>query len=71
MSVYVCGHSNPDTDSVAAAIGYATLAKALGEDAVAVMQSSADALNPESKVVLERFGWNSTHLEDRLGTPAL
>ncbi|MEN8258950.1 MAG: manganese-dependent inorganic pyrophosphatase [Thermodesulfobacteriota bacterium] len=56
MTTYVCGHSNPDTDSVAAAIGYATLAKALGEDAVAVMQSSADALNPESKVVLERFG---------------
>lgn len=56
MTIHVCGHSNPDTDSVAAAIGYATLAKALGEDAVAVMQTSADALNPESKVVLERFG---------------
>jgi manganese-dependent inorganic pyrophosphatase len=56
MTIYVCGHSNPDTDSVAAAIGYATLAKALGQDAVAVMQSSAAALNPESKVVLERFG---------------
>ena len=55
MTIYVCGHSNPDTDSVAAAIGYATLAKALGEDAVAVMQSSADKLNPESKVLLERF----------------
>ncbi len=56
MTTYVCGHSNPDTDSVAAAIGYATLAKAMGEDAVAVMQSSADKLNPESQVVLEKFG---------------
>jgi manganese-dependent inorganic pyrophosphatase len=56
MTIYVCGHSNPDTDSVAAAIGYATLAKALGQDAVAVMQSTADALNPESTVVLKRFG---------------
>ncbi len=56
MTIYVCGHSNPDTDSVAGAIAYATLAKALGEDAVAVMQTTADALNPESKVVLERFG---------------
>lgn len=56
MTIYVCGHSNPDTDSVAAALGYATLAKALGEDAVAVMQSSAAALNPESTVVLEKFG---------------
>ena len=56
MTIYVCGHSNPDTDSVAAAIGYTTLAKALGQDAVAVMQTSADALNPESKILLERFG---------------
>lgn len=56
MTIYVCGHSNPDTDSVAAAIAYATLAKALGQDAVAVMQSTADALNPESTVVLKRFG---------------
>lgn len=56
MTIYVCGHSNPDTDSVAAAISYATLAKALGQDAVPVMQTSADSLNPESKVVLERFG---------------
>lgn len=56
MTIYVCGHSNPDTDSVAAAIAYAALAKGLGQDAVAVMQSSADDLNPESKVVLERFG---------------
>ncbi|MEN8139855.1 MAG: manganese-dependent inorganic pyrophosphatase [Thermodesulfobacteriota bacterium] len=56
MTTYVCGHSSPDTDSVAAAIGYTTLAKAMGEDAVAVMQSSAADLNPESKVVLEKFG---------------
>ncbi len=56
MTIYVCGHSNPDTDSVAAAIGYATLAKALGQDAVAVMQTTAAALNPESTVVLKRFG---------------
>jgi manganese-dependent inorganic pyrophosphatase len=56
MTIYVCGHSNPDTDSVAAAIAYATLAKALGQDAVAVMQTTAAALNPESTVVLKRFG---------------
>ena len=56
MSVSVVGHSNPDTDSVAAAIAYANYLKATGTDAVACMQISADKLNPESKVVLEKFG---------------
>ena len=56
MSVSVVGHSNPDTDSVAAAISFANYLKATGTDAVACMQISADNLNPESKVVLEKFG---------------
>ncbi|KPK28255.1 MAG: inorganic pyrophosphatase [Desulfobacterales bacterium SG8_35_2] len=56
MSVSVVGHSNPDTDSVTAAIAYANYLKATGTDAVACMQISADNLNPESKVVLEKFG---------------
>ncbi len=56
MTIQVCGHSNPDTDSVAAALSYAALSTALGDDAVAVMQIAADKLNPESKVVLEKFG---------------
>ncbi|MBU0675364.1 MAG: manganese-dependent inorganic pyrophosphatase [Proteobacteria bacterium] len=56
MSIHVVGHSNPDTDSVASAIAYANYLKATGTDAVACMQISADKLNPESKVVLEKFG---------------
>lgn len=56
MSVSVVGHSNPDTDSVTAAIAYANYLKATGTDAVACMQISAENLNPESKVVLEKFG---------------
>jgi manganese-dependent inorganic pyrophosphatase len=56
MSVSVVGHSNPDTDSVTAAIAYANYLKATGTDAVACMQISADNLNPESKVVLKKFG---------------
>ena len=56
MSVSVVGHSNPDTDSVTAAIAYANYLKATGTDAVACMQISAANLNPESKVVLEKFG---------------
>jgi manganese-dependent inorganic pyrophosphatase len=56
MSVSVVGHSNPDTDSVTAAIAYANYLKATGTDAAACMQISAANLNPESKVVLEKFG---------------
>jgi manganese-dependent inorganic pyrophosphatase len=56
MTIYVTGHSNPDTDSVTAAIGLATLLNAQGQDAKACMQSSLDKLNPESTVILERFG---------------
>lgn len=56
MTICVVGHSNPDTDSVTAAIGLATLLKAQGKDAKACMQSAAADLNPESKMVLDRFG---------------
>ncbi len=56
MTICVVGHSNPDTDSVTAAIGLATFLKAQGQDAKACMQSDAASLNPESKMVLDRFG---------------
>jgi manganese-dependent inorganic pyrophosphatase len=54
MSVYVFGHKSPDTDSVTAAIAYAELMKAQGEDYVPVMQGK---LNPETETVLKRFGF--------------
>lgn len=56
MSVCVIGHSNPDTDSIAAAIAYAHYLKATGTDAKACTQIAADKINPESKVVLGRYG---------------
>jgi len=56
MSVCVVGHSNPDTDSVTSAIAYAHFLTATGTDAKACMQISAENLNPESKVVLGKFG---------------
>ena len=56
MTIHVTGHSNPDTDSVTAAIGLAALLNAQGQDAKACMQSTLEKLNPESTVVLERFG---------------
>ncbi|RJX24841.1 MAG: manganese-dependent inorganic pyrophosphatase [Desulfurivibrio sp.] len=56
MSICVIGHTNPDTDSVAAAISYANFLKAQGQDAIACMQTDAASLNPESKTLLARFG---------------
>lgn len=53
MSVYVVGHKSPDTDSVTAAIAYAELMQAKGEDYIPCIQGEA---NPETAMVLERFG---------------
>lgn len=54
MSVYVVGHKSPDTDSVASAIAYAELKKAMGVKAVPAMQGEA---NPETAMVLKKFGF--------------
>ena len=55
MAVYVVGHKSPDTDSVCSAIAYAELKKKLGVDAVPARQGE---LNPETKFVLEKFGFS-------------
>lgn len=52
--IYVIGHRNPDTDSVAAAIGYAELKRSQGDDRVAA--AAAGALNPQTRYVLDRLG---------------
>ncbi len=54
MSVYVIGHKSPDTDSVTAAIAFAALMKAKGEDYVPAV---AGKLNPETEMVLKQFGF--------------
>lgn len=54
MSIYVLGHKSPDTDSVTSAIAFAAYQKAQGVDAVPAMQGE---LNPETKLVLDRFGF--------------
>jgi manganese-dependent inorganic pyrophosphatase len=59
MVVYVVGHKNPDTDSVCSSIAYAELKKRLGTDAVAARQGE---LNPETKFVLEKFGFPEPEL---------
>ena len=53
-TIYVIGHRNPDTDSIASAIAYATLKKKLGqENVVAAMAGSP---NPQTRYILERLG---------------
>lgn len=53
MPVYVVGHKSPDTDSVTAAIAYAELMKAKGEEYIPCIQGKP---NPETETVLKRFG---------------
>jgi manganese-dependent inorganic pyrophosphatase len=53
-TLYVIGHRNPDTDSIAAAIAYAALKRQSGCDhAVAAMAGSP---NPQTRYILERLG---------------
>ncbi|RLI83022.1 manganese-dependent inorganic pyrophosphatase [Archaeoglobales archaeon] len=59
MAVYVVGHKSPDTDSVCSAIAYAELKKKLGTEAVPARQGE---LNPETKFVLEKFGFPEPEL---------
>ena len=55
--IFVCGHRNPDTDSVVSAMAYAALNNALGENGyVAAMQG---APNDETQFLLDRFGFTA------------
>jgi len=53
-TIYVIGHRNPDTDSVAAAIAYAALKQQLGLSMV--VPAIAGEPNPQTRYVLERLG---------------
>ncbi len=53
MSLYVIGHKNPDTDSVASAIGYAELLRKRGKEATPVI---AGSINKGTSLALEKFG---------------
>jgi len=52
--IYAIGHKNPDTDSIAAAIGYAELKKRLGHDNVKA--AMAGSPNPQTLYILGRLG---------------
>ena len=53
--IYVTGHKNPDTDSIAAAMAYANLRNALGDREYKAVRIGA--INDETKNVLDRFGF--------------
>ena len=55
MTTYVCGHRNPDTDSIVAAISYAALYNMLGENDYVPVRLGH--LNDESQFLLNRFGF--------------
>lgn len=54
QTLYVIGHRNPDTDSVASAIAYATLRHRQG--AANVVAAMAGAPNPQTRFVLQMLG---------------
>lgn len=51
-AIYVVGHVNPDTDSIASAMGYAWLLRDLGQNAIA---ARAGQLNPQTTWVLHHL----------------
>ncbi len=55
MTTYVCGHRNPDTDSIVAAISYSALYGMLGENDYVPVRLGH--LNEETKFLLNRFGF--------------
>jgi len=54
-TTYVCGHRNPDTDAIVAAMSYAALCNALGENDYVPVRIGH--VNDETSALLKRFGF--------------
>ena len=52
-TTYVIGHRNPDTDSIASAIGYAALKQLQGDSSVIAAMTGAP--NPQTRYILDRL----------------
>ncbi len=52
--IYVIGHRNPDTDSIASAIAYAAFRRSLGHSNVCA--AMAGQPNPQTAYILKRLG---------------
>ena len=55
QTTYVCGHRNPDTDSIVSAMAYASLCNTLGDNGY--IPARLGHLNDESSFLLKRFGF--------------
>ncbi len=53
MSIYIFGHTNPDSDSIVGAISLSYLKNQLGEDCVPTRQGN---ISPETEFILNKFG---------------
>lgn len=60
MTLYTCGHIIPDSDSVCSAISLAYLLNKIGRPAAAARQGE---LNPETKFILDKFGFEAPVLK--------
>ena len=61
--IYVIGHRNPDTDSIASAIAYAAFRRSLGHNNV--VAAMAGQPNPQTSYILKRLGIEApTYLAD-------
>ncbi|MCT7541061.1 manganese-dependent inorganic pyrophosphatase [Aliarcobacter cryaerophilus] len=60
MALYTCGHIIPDSDSVCSAISLAYLLNKIGRAATPTRQGE---LNPETKFILDKFGFEAPVLK--------
>lgn len=60
MALYTCGHIIPDSDSICSAISLSYLLNKIGRPATPARQGE---LNPETKYILDRFGFEAPVLK--------
>ena len=65
-TVYITGHRNPDTDSIVSAMAYAALKNALGQREY--RPARLGAVSDETKIVLDRFGFEAPELINNVRT---
>ncbi len=65
-TIYVSGHRNPDTDSIASAIGYANLRQALGDREYQAVRIGP--VNDETQRILDYFGCEAPELIHNMRT---
>ena len=64
--IYVCGHRNPDTDSIVASMAYANLRNALGDREYKAVRIGA--INDETQKLLDRFDYPAPPLVKNMRT---